>query len=379
MPDVLLYADTVRSPEMRHEIPLGIPDAFLYAELNGSRHVVIHSMEAARMGDLGLELHPYEEFGYDELVRRGLKVDEIRLEMVVRACRGLGLEHAAVPPSFPLEMADRLRAEGVEVTTDRELFRGRRRAKNEAELEGIRRAQHAADAGMGVARDLLRRASASVNGETLELDGEPLTAERVTAAIMAEFSARDCTADDMIVAPGWQGAVGHHPGAGPIAPGQPIVVDIWPRDRHSGCYADMTRTFVVGDVPAELREWHRLCVQALEEAVSATAPGASGRAIYDGTCDLFERHGHPTGRTKEPGKTLADGFFHGLGHGVGLEVHEAPGLGLTSHDELVPGDVITLEPGLYRQGYGGVRVEDLVLVTEDGRENLTDFPYDLEI
>ena len=376
MPDVLLFADSIRSPEMRHEVPLGIPDPFLYAERNGTRHVVIHSMEAARMSDLGLELHPYEEFGYDELVAQGLTAHAIQLELVLRACKGLGVERASVPSTFPLEVADRLREEGIDVAADRKLFRERRRAKTEAELAGIRRAQRAADAGMAVARELLRRAD--LDGSALTLDGETLTSERVTEAIISEFSARDCTADEMIVAPGWQGAVGHHPGAGPIEAGQPLVVDIWPRDRRSGCYADMTRTFVVGEVPDDVREWHRLCVRALQDAVAATRPGASGRAIYDGTCDLFEAQGLPTGRTKEPGKPLADGFFHGLGHGVGLDVHEAPGLGLTSEDELVPGDVVTLEPGLYRQGYGGVRVEDLVLVTDDGAEVLTDFPYDLE-
>lgn len=377
MADVLVYADTVRSPEMRHEIPLGIPDPFLYAERNGSRHVVIHSMEAARMGDLGLELHPYEEFGYDELIGQGLKADEIRLSLTVRACKGLGIEQAVVPAGFPLELADRLRADGIEIAADRRLFRERRRAKSAAELDGIRRAQRAAESGMAVARDMLRRAE--IAGDELTLDGETLTSERVTAAIMADFSANDCTADDMIVAPGWQGAVGHHAGEGPIGAGQPLVVDIWPRDRRSGCFADMTRTFVVGDAPDDVREWHRLTLQALEEALEATRPGASGRAIFDGTCDLYERHGFPTGRTKEPGKPLADGFFHGLGHGVGLEVHEAPNLGLTSDDELVPGDVVTLEPGLYRQGYGGVRLEDLVLVTEDGHEVLTNFPYELEV
>jgi len=103
-----------------------------------------------------------------------------------------------------------------------------------------------------------------------------------------------------------------------------------------------------------------------------------GKAVFEGTCEVFEAAGYPTQRTKEPGKPLADGFFHGLGHGVGLEVHEAPGMGIVGDKELLAGDVVTVEPGLYRQGFGGCRLEDLILVTDDGAENLTDFPYDLD-
>jgi Xaa-Pro aminopeptidase len=142
----------------------------------------------------------------------------------------------------------------------------------------------------------------------------------------------------------------------------------------------MTRTFVVGDVPDDVAEWHRLCKQALDRAIAEIADGADGRAIFDGTCDIFEDAGEPTQRTKAPGQTLEDGFFHGLGHGVGLEVHEQPGMGRASKGTpgtLRAGDVVTVEPGLYRQGYGGVRLEDLVLVTADGAENLTQYPYDL--
>jgi Xaa-Pro aminopeptidase len=118
--------------------------------------------------------------------------------------------------------------------------------------------------------------------------------------------------------------------------------------------------------------------EALDRAISETRPGADTRAIFDGTCEIFEAAGEQTQRTKTAGEPLVDGFFHGLGHGVGLEVHEEPGMGLTSHQKLVFGDVVTIEPGLYRAGYGGVRLEDIVLVTEDGAEVLTDYPYDLE-
>lgn len=377
MPDVLIYADTMRSPELRHEVPLGVPDPFLYLEKDGVKHVVASSMELARLAELNLfELHANHEFGADELVRSGMPWREAGREVVRRAIEQIGVTNAVVPETFPLWLADALRAEGIELTADGEFFDERRRVKTEAQLAGMRRAQRAAEAGMDVARDLLRRAEG--NGAGLAVDGEPLTVERVKAAMGQAFVAGGAVFDDFIVAPGPQGAVGHDMGSGPIRAGVPIVIDIWPRDAETFVFCDMTRTFVVGDVPDDVRRWHGLCKQALERAVAEVRPGASGRAIFDGSCEIFEAEGEPTQRTKQPGETLADGFFHGLGHGVGLEVHESPGLGLASKDELRPGDVVTVEPGLYRRGYGGVRLEDLVLVTDDGHENLTSYPYELE-
>jgi Xaa-Pro aminopeptidase len=371
-----VYGDTFRCPELRHEVTLGVPDPFLYAEVGGVRHVVIGAMEIARMSELGLdELHPYEEFGSDELIAAGRTYAELRREIPVRAVKALGVSQALVPEGFPVWLADRLRAEGVELTADDDAFDQRRRVKTEAELAGIRRAQRAAEAGMDAARDLLRRASP--NGGALTVDGETLTVERIKTAMAQAFAANGTSADDFIVAPGPQGAVGHDMGSGPVRPGVPIVIDVWPRDNETACFADMTRTFVVGDVPEDVQRWHSLCKEALDTAVAAIRDGAAGRGIFDLTCDIFEAAGEPTQRTKEPGKTLSDGFFHGLGHGVGLEVHEQPGMGLASKEALRAGDVVTVEPGLYRQGYGGVRLEDLVLVTADGAENLTRYPYDL--
>jgi Xaa-Pro aminopeptidase len=193
----------------------------------------------------------------------------------------------------------------------------------------------------------------------------------------AAFASAGTTADEFIVAPGPQGAVGHDMGSGPVRAGVPVVIDVWPRDAETACYADMTRTFVVGDVPEEVARWHALCKEALDAAAAAIRDGADARGVFDLTCDIFEAAGELTQRTKQPGAVLADGFFHGLGHGVGLEVHEQPGMGKASKDALRAGDVVTVEPGLYRQGFGGVRLEDLLLVTENGAENLTHYSYDL--
>jgi len=375
VPDVLIYADTIRSPELRHEVPVSVGDPFLYVERNGSRHLLISALEAPRLEGRGFELHCYEEFGSDELKKSGMSWLEIDDELVLRAVKALGVTKAVVPGNFPLLLGDKLRAEGVELEPSHDYFVDRRRVKTEAELAGIRRAQAAAEAGMAAARDLLRRATP--NGAGLVVEGRPLTSQRIKTAISQAFIEHGASCDEFIVSHGSQSAIGHHMGEGVIHAGEPIVIDLWPRDNESACCADMTRTYVVGDVPGELADWHRLCLEALDRAVGDMRPGVTGKSVHDGTCEIFERAGFPTQRTKVEGERLEEGFFHSLGHGIGLDVHELPVLGMVGHEELKRGEVFAVEPGLYRPGFGGCRLEDLVVVTENGAEKLTDFPYEL--
>ena len=376
MPDVLIYGDTVRSPELRHEVPLVIGDGFLYLEKDGRRAVTMHGLEIPRVRDEApeLEILATAELGEDELVAGGKQGAEIELEIVRRACAKLGIERASVPGTFPLEVADFLRANGVEVTPDRELFELRRRSKNEAELRGIRNAQKACEAALDRTRDLLRRAQTKDDG--LEVDDQPLTSERIKQTIETVFSDFNCEGSDMVVSHGPQAAVPHDSGSGQIRAGEPIVLDLFPMDRETGCYADMTRTYVVGEPTADIEEWHRLVKEALDRSTAEVKPGVSGRELFAIACEIFQSAGYRTPLNKEPGEVLEEGFIHSLGHGVGLEVHEQPSLGRTGND-LVPGDVITIEPALYRPGYGGLRLEDLILVTEDGYEVITDYPYEL--
>jgi Xaa-Pro aminopeptidase len=206
-----------------------------------------------------------------------------------------------------------------------------------------------------------------------------LTAETVRARIREVCARMGASApEDIIVAPMRPGdAVGHESGSGPLPAHAAIAVDLWPQDEASGCWADMTRTWVRGDVSDAIADLHRVVLESHERALAATRAGVRGVDVYGAACDVIEAAGHPTQRTKAEGETLNEGFYHSLGHGVGLEVHEYPSLGRSGRDALVPGDVIAVEPGTYRPGYGGVRLEDLLLITADGCEVLTDYPYDL--
>jgi Xaa-Pro aminopeptidase len=379
MPDVLVFADTIRSPELRHEVPLAVPDPFLYAEVGGKCSVMISSLEAGRVDELGLglEVLTYEDVGSDELLKRGLDAYEFELALVLNACRQLGISEATTPNGFPLGFADHLRQNGVELTADQRFFDERRRVKNEHELAGIRRACRAVEAGVGVGVEMLRSAERS-NG-ALVLDGEPLTCERIKLAVERAFGEHGAAAEEFIISHGAQTAVGHDGGSGPIASDDVVLFDLFPRDRESACYSDFTRTFSLGPPPDELAEYHRLAKEALDMALAAVKPGVKGSDIHRQVCDFFHEHGYKTQLHKEEGEALVDGYFHATGHGVGLEVHERPGVGRVESEPLVAGDVIALEPGLYRHGYGGVRLEDLVLVTDSGAEKLTDYPYEFEL
>ena len=319
----------------------------------------------------------YFELGYKELVESGLTMHEAGREIEVRVVREMGITEAFVPADFPLALGDRLREEGIVLTVDETAVALRRRSKTPVELEGIRTAQRAAEAGMAAASELLARARPGAESR-LEVDGKPLLAEDVRFVLREACAAHGAPCPpDVIVASVWQGN-GHEPGSGPLPAGLPIHIDLWPRHEETGCWADMARTFVAGEPVSEhaelIAEQDRLVREALEAAKAAVRPGIRGRELFDATCELFESAGYATQRTTDG---EANGFQHSLGHGVGLEVHEAPGLGLSGRDPLVPGDVIAIEPGLWDEGAGGVCHEDLVLVTETGGEVLTRFPYDL--
>ena len=375
--DLLIFGDTERCSELRHELPLHVGDPFLYAEVGDRRIAVVWSIEGDRISvvEPSVEIVPSETISVDDLIEAGVDYYEVDATHAVRSVQSLGITRARVPDAFPLRVADALRAAGIELLPDQGFFDLRRRRKTPFELDGIRRATRAGEAGMRAIAELLARSEAGDGGRAI--DGEPLTSELLRAAADAAFAELGCRGDDAIVAHGAQAADGHHQGSGRLANDDVIVCDLFPQDLESTCFSDMTRTFSVGSPDPELVVWHDHTREALDLVRELVRPGAHGAELWREVCRFYEALGYPTGLTRPKGTVLREGFNHGLGHGVGLDVHEAPGLSRTGH-ELVAGDVITLEPGLYRHGFGGVRLEDLVLVTKDGCETLTDLPYDLD-
>jgi Xaa-Pro aminopeptidase len=381
MTALLLYGDTERSPAVRHEVPVAIGDGLLFAEVDGRTTILTSWLERDRIAAVLplAEILEFNKLGMRRLVEEGMTALGAEREVVLRAVRQLEIGDAVIPGDFPVAIADRLRADGITLTIDDDLVAARRRVKKGPELEGIRAAQRAAHAATARAAQLLAGAEIGPDGNLRGEDGGPLLAEWVRAELRRACAEHGATCPaDMIVASIHNGGGGHDPGTGPLPSGLPIQVDIFPRDEASACWADMTRTFVVGEPTPEhaelISEQERLVRAALDQARAAVAPGVTGRELHEATCDLFEAAGWATQRTGGGGE---EGFQFALGHGVGLEVHEPPGLGFSGREPFVAGDVIAIEPGLWDKRIGGVRLEDLLLVTPGGCETLTDYPYEL--
>lgn len=285
-----------------------------------------------------------------------------------------GVDAIAVPETFPVGAADGLREEGVALAVDSGgVVDDIRAVKTETEIQHVREATLANEKSMQACEDLLD--AAEVRNGMLYYEDEPLTSERVATEIEVTLLEHGCALDETIVACGVDAADPHDRGSGPLEAGQPIIVDIFPRDKATGYHSDMTRTFVKGEPSSTVSEWYDLTQEAKEAAFDALEPGATGADVHAAACEVYEAAGYPTLREDPSTET---GFIHSTGHGIGLDVHEAPSLSPRG-GELKPGHIVTIEPGLYDPDHGGVRIEDIAVVTENGYENFTDYPERLEL
>jgi Xaa-Pro aminopeptidase len=348
------------------------PDPFVTLYADDAVHLLVSGLEfgRAKRTSRAASVRRLGEFDHRERVEREGRA-AARSGTIAAFLDDHGVSEVAVPDRFPVLLADGLRERGVAVEPEADgVVEATRAVKTDAEVDHVREAQRATEAAIGRAERLLRDATVGGDGG-LHHEGESLTSERVKRTIEHELVERDCALADTIVAGGADAADPHDRGSGPLRVDEPIVVDVFPRSKATGYHADTTRTFVVGDPDPTVREFHETTLAAQAAAFDAIEPGVTGAAAHDAVCDVYEAAGHETLRSDETADT---GFVHGTGHGVGLEIHERPRLSLDADDELEPGHVVTVEPGLYDPDVGGVRIEDLVVVREGGFENLTDYP-----
>lgn len=356
------YASSV-DPDMRYLTRFQTTDPVIYLKRPGERGlVVVSQMEYARAA-------AESTFAPITRAEAGLfthwKDPSERWSSMAAAIAGLAQGDVLVPPSFPLALARGLEAH-CRVVVDDGTIQRLRAVKVPGEVQEIRSVQRANEAAMASAINLIR--AAEVRDGLLVLGGESLTAERIRAECHVTLLAHGCRAADTIVACGEQTAQPHQRGTGPLAADQPIVIDIFPEDELSGYFADMTRTVVRGEPSDEVRDMFEAVREAKTLAISRIRAGVSGAEVHQAVADHFASRGYAM-----EGQT---GFTHNLGHGVGLEVHELPTLG-PQGGPLEVGNVVTVEPGLYIPGVGGVRLEDMGLVTADGFENFTRFDEEL--
>ncbi len=360
----LLFADTERSEDMRYVLAASVPDPLVACEWQGKWHVLAHDLELGRLARTARAVVEAEAPWRTRAQEQGF-APLGALAAAAAWLRAHEVEHVRVPPAFPLQAAERLRGWGFAVEVQ-DPFLPERAIKREDELREIARAQRLAMRAMRIAEKMIRTSRVRADGKLEDGQGRLLTSERVRLAMQMELLAHGAEAPVIIVACGRQAADPHEEGRGPLRAGAPIVVDVFPRLIASGYWGDMTRTFCKGTPPKKLAAMHRAVVRAQRRALAMLRAGVRGEEVHRAVEEVFAEEGFARRRR---GKR-AEGFIHSTGHGVGLAVHEAPRLA-PGGGELKPGHVVTVEPGLYYADAGGVRVEDLVVVEEDGVRNLT--------
>jgi Xaa-Pro aminopeptidase len=368
----LLYAASETDADILYPTGFFAPDPFLFIQRGRRRLLVMSDLEIDRAK---------KQASVDRVLSWSRVAKRIERErrkvtpaaVIARVAKDLRLRSVEVPRSFPVGLARELRSRGLRIRIGPEPFWPERETKSRLEVRAIEASLRAAEAGLQAGIAALR--SCRIGRDSwLRRDGRRFTAEDLRAAVNTRILAEGCVPSHTICAPGDQAVDPHEEGHGPIRANEPVVMDIFPRSERTGYYGDLTRTVVRGRASERLREVHALVEEGVRLGHRRVRHGARGRKIHEEILALFDRRGYPTG--VKDGRM--QGFFHGTGHGLGLQVHEPPSIG-KKPSVLRAGHVVTVEPGLYYLGLGGARIEDVVLVTRTGSRCLTRVPKQLEV
>ena len=364
----LIVADSERSADMLYATRFFAPDAFIFLEVGGRRSVVLSDLEIDRgRRDARVE----EVIALSEVEKRVKSRRKPGFEQVlIQFLREKKIRRARVPYDFPAGLAAALAAAGIRLQPVSGLFWPQREQKTAAEVRAIGKALRNTEAGMARAMEVLR--ASRISGRDLLWAKRRLTSEILRAEIDSAILRAGGLPANTIVAGGLQACDPHERGSGPLRPHELIILDLFPRDAKTGYFGDMTRTVVRGRAGEGQRRLWETVQRGQRMAFRGMKPGASGLAVHEGIKAFFAREGYPT--EKRDGRWV--GFFHGTGHGLGLEIHEDPRFGRTTFQ---PGQILTVEPGLYWPGVGGCRIEDVGLITAGGVRKLSRFPQQIEV
>ena len=367
----LIFASSDESADLLYATKFSVPDPVLFLRQNGKTTVLLSDLEI----DRGKKEAKVDEVialsSVEQLLQKGRKGKPPIEKTIAFFLRQRRVRKAAVPYNFPVGLANGLAKEGISVVSVAGLFWSEREYKTEEELQSIRRAIRITEIGLARGMEVLQAAEIK-SGKRLVWAGKALTSEKLRAEIDTAILQAGGTPTGTIVAGGEQACDPHDRGSGPLKADSLIILDVFPRDARSGYYGDLTRTVVRGKANEAQRQLWWTVYEAQKLALQKICAGGSGGSLQAEVAEFFRQQGYPA--EIRDGRWV--GFFHGLGHGFGLAIHEQPRIAKTNFKT---GQVLTVEPGLYFPGVGGVRIEDDGVVTEKGFKVLSKFGKQLEV
>ena len=373
--NLLIVADSERNADMLYAVRSFVSDPFIWFSRGTQPYVVIHDIEFDRIRAEVKHCRAPRYSKYERQVERAQGGDTVSFgQVLVRVLSEHRIRKVTVAESFPLGLAKHLRNQRIKVKLRPGSFFPDRAWKAADEVNKVNAAVVMAEVGMAEGLHALKRARPA-RGRRLMLNHAPLTAERLRGIIDTAILQAGGTPNRTIVACGRQGSDPHQRGYGSLFANQPIVIDIFPRSQRTGYYGDVTRTVVRGKATEFVRGMFRAVHEAQVQATDACRDGQPAREVHAVAEKVFRTAGFKTARRNGH----LEGFFHGTGHGIGLEIHESPRISRQSRDTLRAGHLVTIEPGLYYPEVGGVRLEDVLEVTRRGTRNLTKLEKQLEI
>lgn len=368
-----MISDSEKDSNMFYATSFLAPDPFVYIQKGQEKIMVLNDLEIGRATSQSKADKILSVSKYERIIKKKGKKPPKLIDVVVKVLRELKIKIIVVPSYFNVEYADFLRKKGLKLKIKKDPFFNSREIKNEMEVGYIIKSLRETEKVLGKAIDYVKNSIAK-NGLLYTKGGKLITSESLRNIIDVELMKSGCTAKHTIVSCGEQSCEPHNVGSGPLKANEPIIFDVFPKDEHTGYYADISRTIVKGKASDQLRNMYKAVESAQNLVFNSAKNGSKGNVLHKNVVKHLKSLGFKTGKTKGKMK----GFFHGTGHGVGLDVHEGPSISKRKCT-LKTGNVVTVEPGLYYPGIGGIRLEDIILIKDYGCVNLTKSPKIFEV